>query len=362
MSIDNVYLEVPHSNGGVSFIFEEVDNNPVKLKGDGRRGSDVTKLIYDNMYMNSFHSYIKSALTSNRIVWGQSADFYFGKTLPLIFYYRLINIMYNLSLDNKAKVYNALHAVYGSNYTFAGILCYGKYDEESIVFEFVSARDPKLHIEVFSNRVIFRPFDKDAVSLEGFIAMIKNGAMEIIAEPPRPIIPTPIVHTPEILKNHYGITDTANMITSDISLVPIDVMNLNISSIRKRKELLKLLQTQEIIFRSHITYGTRLPNVTYVQATHHAEIDIYDKITGIYLDTVFIVDNNVFYLSTFDTKYGNIFKSEIVNGKETYVAETFYDLYTDYLYHTVYDPLSDTPDIQYKGGEVCFKVSAMFKK
>ena len=55
MSIDNVYLEVPHSNGGVSFIFEEVDNNPVKLKGDGRRGSDVTKLIYDNMYMNSFH-------------------------------------------------------------------------------------------------------------------------------------------------------------------------------------------------------------------------------------------------------------------------------------------------------------------
>ena len=56
MSIDKVYLEVPHSNGGVSFIFEEVDSNPVKLKGDGKRGSDITKLMYDNLYMNSFHS------------------------------------------------------------------------------------------------------------------------------------------------------------------------------------------------------------------------------------------------------------------------------------------------------------------
>lgn len=362
MQTDKVYLEVPHSNGGVSFIFEEVDSNPIKLKGDGKRGSDITKLMYDNLYMNSFHSYIKSALTSNRIVWGQSSDFYKDRTLPLIFYYRIINIMYNLSLDNKAKVYDALNSIYGSNYTFAGILSYGKYDEESIIFEFVSANDPKLHIEVFSNRVIFRPFGRDAISLEGFIAMIKNGSMEIIAEPPRPILPTPIVHTPAILKDHYGIEDTTHMIKSDISLVPIDVMNLNVSSIRKRKELLKLLQTQEIIFRSHITYGTRLPNVSYVKATHNAEIEIYDKISGSYLDTIFLVDNNVFYLSAFDTKYGNIFKSEIVNSKETYVAETFYDLYTDYLYHTVYDSQNDTPEIQYKGGEVCFKVSAMFKK
>ena len=163
--------------------------------------------------------------------------------------------------------------------------------------------------------------------------------------------------TTNLLK-YLNISSTSGMIDSDASVSPIDITKLKVKS-KTVLSNLKTLFENRVTVLYHTQYFSKVKNTTYYEAIHSAVIDIKSRIDDSIIDRVYIVNNCIFFESSFNTsKYGNLIKDEIVNDEELYVGKTIYDEYSDVFYYTVYDKDLSNLNIQ-KYGKVQFKLSAM---
>ena len=144
-------------------------------------------------------------------------------------------------------------------------------------------------------------------------------------------------------------------ISSDISLFPIDLSVLKIKSAKTRNSIKSILLNSDLKFKHHLIGLESIKDMTTYSYSHTAEIEIYDKITGEYTDTIYLIDNVVYFKSMFVcTDIGDIF----ADVGEEYAGEMMYDRFESFFYYKLKQ--RNISDLFVKAEGLQFKLELFF--
>ena len=366
------YLEVPHSNDAVSFKVEE-------MKMD-----TATKGLQDEMNISSkmyFIKYVSSMVTyffeRELIHVAQTSSEPYR--VPIFIYWRMLSLLSNVSETVAIKAIKIIHGLVDKGAAITSMQFtpvrvnngeiinpdYGSAIELGFSF---GTSSPVVYILIHKDNIVLLDNTRSEITEESFYIILSTNTRSgtlydeslIVATKKSYEYPSAGKMNAQALLSKLNISGTSGMYKSDtLSIAPIDLNVLKVKSSRMLENLKTLFENKVTIKMHTVGFRTK-KNVTYYEPIHTAVIDIHSRISGELLDTIYIIDNYVFFETSFNTsRYDNILKDETVEGIPVYVGNTMYDQYSDSFYYTIFDKDLSNLYIQ-KYGSVQFRLTWMF--
>lgn len=362
------YLEVSHSYDAVSFKIEEMKMD-VSVKNTHDE-MNISNKAYFTKYMTIMINYF---FEKGYIHVGQrSAEKY---RIPIFLYWRMLSLISSTSESVAISGASIIHklvdkgaALLTVQYTPVRIdngdikdHDYGNAVELGFSFGETS---PTVFVLFYKENIVI--LDKNRIVItenELPISTRSGGLLDeslILSANTTYVFPTTGKMNSTALLNKLNITSTTGMLQSDtLSVAPIDLSILKVKSSRMLENL-KTLFENKVTIKMHIVGFRTKKNVTYYEPIHTAVIEVRSRISGDLIDIVYIIDNYVFFETSFNTsRYDNILKDETVDGLPVYVGDIAYDQYNDAFYYTIYDKDLSNLYIQ-KYGYIQFRLTWMF--
>lgn len=158
-----------------------------------------------------------------------------------------------------------------------------------------------------------------------------------------------------ISKDTFDTMRTQYTLESPIGLAPIDMSALKIKSAKNRGLILSMMTIDKLVYKHHIIGLESVKNMSSYVYLHNAEIDVYSSVSGEYKDTLYIIDNVVYFRSAFRCEdIGDIFTDIL----EEYAGEMSFDIYESFFYYKMKQRSIDDLYIQPDGLQ--FKLELFF--